>query len=357
VIYDRSTILSLRLRSSVQLRRLTRKEMLTRLQILRTVEPITQKAYSTALWRKHSEQTDEAPHGYPWHVSFHASQFPGDDPMACSRQSLYRMMDFVPDLPPSRLLSVTASAGKAIEVELVKTWEMAGILISAPPDSPTQTNFEIPEARFTGSVDSVILPPGWRKPLPVEVKSKFQREIDKMSVGSRGPDPAHVVQIKAQLGFVRRFQHELWPDLEPVTHGIIFYLSRDNPVYTAEYRVDYDEKFFESGVARLKEWAGLFDEDVLPSPHLGSKHPMGWRWSYPPCQFCPFKKICKLDHEQKIYSLTESVGVDRTQRIRPYYDPKTARERVRARWSGAKIPPYTRVSDRRPAIGSPEHRS
>lgn len=330
----------MKLRSSLQLRKLTRFEFLSRMQVLRFIEPITQAVYHEVTWKQFREQANDSPHGHPWHVSFHASQFPGDDPMACPRQSLYRMMDFIQDAPANRMLHVTAAAGKGIEVELVSKWHEAGILISAPPDETIQTGFEIPDAWLTGSVDSVILPPGWNKPLPVEVKSKFQREIDKMKVGARGPDPGHITQIKAQLGLVRAAQEsgQLWADLDLVTHGFIYYLSRDNPIHTAEFRVDYDEKFFEQGIERLKEWRDLFERNILPSPVLGARHPMGWRWSYPPCQFCNYKKTCKLDHEQRLFELTESVGVTRTQRHRPEYDPAKARFRVGRRWgSGDRI--------------------
>ena len=352
MIYDRKTILSMKLRSTMQLRKLTRVEMLSRMQVFRLVEPLTQSLYHDILWDQFRNQHGDAPHGRPWHVSFHASQFPGDDPMACSRQSLYRMMDFAQDAPPNRMLTVTAAAGKGVETELVSKWHAAGILLSAPPDDPIQTGFEVEEARMTGSVDSVILPPGWNKPLPVEIKSKFHRVIELMKVGAQGPDSNHVTQIKAQLGLVRAAQEsgELWADLDPVDHGVIFYLSRDNPIHTAEFRVDYDPKFFEQGLARLKEWSKLFDEDILPSPVLGTKHPMGWRWSYPPCQFCNYKKTCKLDHEQKIFTLSESVGVNRTQRHRPDYDPAKARWRVAKTWAdvaeSAKIQSSSDVPER-----------
>ena len=332
--YSRRTILSMKLRTHMQLRKLSRVEFLSRMQALRFVEPLTQSIYHDVLWEEFRDQRLDSPHGRPWHVSFHASQFPGDDPMACPRRALYRLMDFAQDGPANRMLAVTAAAGKGIEVELVSKWNEAKILLSAPPSDPVQTGFEIPEAWLTGSVDSVILPPGWNKPLPVEVKSKFQNVLDKMKVGQRGPDPDHVTQIKAQLGLVRAAQESgaLWAEYDLVTHGVIFYLSRDNPIHTAEFRVDYDANFFDAGIERLKEWRDLFEQDILPSPVLGTKHPMGWRWSYAPCNYCNYKKTCKLDHEQKNYTLTDSVGVPRTQRHRPDYDPAKARFRVGKTW-------------------------
>ena len=331
--YDGKTIAGLKLRQHLHLRKLTRNELFSRLQLIRTVEPITIKAFSQVedeIWRG---QEDNEPHGHPWHVSFHASQFPGDDPMACPRQALYQMMDFAPQSAMNRLARTTADAGKAIEISLVRAWHRAGILLSAPPEEKVQTGFELPEVWLTGSVDSVIKPEGWNKPVPVEVKSKFQKDIDAMQVGARGPDLRHIFQIKVQLALVRLRQDKLWPKLEPVTHGYIYYVSRDRPTETAEYRVDYDQRFFELGVEQLKQWRGWFLEGFLPSLNPSKKHPMGWRWSYAPCQYCSFKKTCQLDHREGVTDLNGSIGIPRTQAIRPDYDPELAHRRVIKRWS------------------------
>lgn len=334
--YDAKTLLGLKLRSQLSLRKLTRNELFSRMQLIRTIEPITVSAYKEVEEEKWRTQSDDSPHGHPWHVSFHASQFPGDDPMACPRQSLYRMMDFPPAEPFSRVGRTIMSAGKGIEVELVRTWHDAGILLSAGPDEEIQTGFELAEAWLTGSVDAIIKPRNWNKPVPVEIKTKYQDVIDQMLTGAKGPDEAHVRQIKTQLGFTRIFQSELWPGLDPVTHGYIYYLSRDKPSMTAEFRVDYDERFFEMGVERLKEWRRMFEEGFLPSINPSKKHPMGWRWSYPPCQWCDFKKTCKLDHEAKQEDLLDSVGIERAKLIRKHYDPVKARERVKKRWEKKK---------------------
>lgn len=336
MIYDRKGVLSLQLRSAMALRKLSRQEFFTRLQIIRTIEPITQKAYREVEEDKWRNQADNSPHGHPWHVSFHASQFPGDDPMACPRQALYQMMDFPPAEPFNRRARTVMAAGKAIEVELVKTWHEAGILLSASPDAEIQTGFELPEVWLTGSVDAIIKPPNWNKPVPVEIKSKYQKVIDEMLVGARGPDPAHVSQIKVQLALTRMFQGEMWPGLDPVTHGYIYYLSRDNPANTAEFRVDYDERFFEMGIERLKRWKAYFEEDHLPVIKPSKKHPMGWRWSYPPCQWCNFKKTCQLDFQAGEQQLSNSVGVNRAKLVRPSYDPEVARKRVFKRWARKK---------------------
>jgi CRISPR/Cas system-associated exonuclease Cas4 (RecB family) len=329
------------------LRKLTRGEFFSRLQLIRTVDPLTNEAYKESEKRAWENQEGDSPHGNPWHVSFHASQFPGDDPMACPRQALYRMMDFPAAKPFPRRSRAIMSAGKAIEEELVRTYERAGILLSAPVDEEVQTGFEVPDAWLTGSVDSVLLPKGWNKPLPVEIKSKYQEIIDEMKLGKRGPDPGHVFQLKVQLALVKLDAHRLWPHLDPVTHGYIYYVSRNRPDDTAEFRVDLDEKFFRVGVERLKQWKAWFQEDFLPSENPSKRHPMGWRWSYPPCQWCDFKKTCQLDHESKRDSLSESIGVDRARMVRPNYDPESAKLRVLARWQRDK-------SDNIAALGNTE---
>lgn len=334
--YDRKTILGLKLKHSLQLRKLSRVEMLSRMQILRKVDPIVLDAYREREAEQLRTQEKDSPHGHPWHVSFHASQFPGDDPMACPRAALYQMMDFPAPEPIGRRVRVAGIIGKAMEIDIVDAWNRHGILLSAAPDEKVQTGFELPEAWLTCSVDAVIQPRNWNKPLPIEIKSAYKRDIDAMKVGKIGPKSNHVRQLKVQLAFVRAAQEkgEKWASLDLVTHGYVYYFSRDNPADTAEFRVDYDPRFFELGVARLKEWRSYFEEDFLPSINPSKKHPMGWKWSYPPCQFCDFKKTCKLDHEQNVQALSESVGIARAKLIRPDYDPDAALGRVKKRWNG-----------------------
>lgn len=335
IVYDRTNVLSLQLRSSIYLRRISRAEFFARTQAVRTLEPLIQKTYHAVEQQRLRSDAGNSPHGNPWHTSFHASQFPGDDPKACGRQSLYRMMNFPGDVF-SRRSRVLMAQGKAIEEDLVQTFYEDGTLLSAPPSAPVQTGFEYPEAWLTGSVDCVIKPHNWNRPVPIEIKTKDRETVLEMQAG-RGPDDAHIFQLKVQLALVRISQDELWPGLDPVTHGYIYYISRgdkkgEREVITAEFRIDFDERFFESGVNRLKHWKALFEEDVLLQGEANTRHPMGWKWSYPPCQFCNYKKACKLDFQEGITRLSDSRGVDRARLIRPDYDPEAARERVLARW-------------------------
>lgn len=287
------------------------------------------------------EHLDDDPHGHLWHVSFHGSQFPGDDPMACARKSLYRMMDFPPSEPTSRMLRQTASAGKAFEADLVAAWHNAGLLISSN-DPENQTGFELAEAWLTSSVDAVILMPGIFEPVPIEIKQRKASVIEEMKHG-RGPFPEHVSQIKVQIAFIWLYQElGLWlKDVNRITHGILYYGSRDFPLDTAEFRVDYDPRFFEVGIETLKRWRVYFEEDMLPELNPGKRsskfgHPNGWKWSYPPCQWCEFKKTCQLDFREGNTQLSNSIGINRARLVRKDYDAESARLRVRARWQKKK---------------------
>lgn len=346
MIYDRQTILGLQFNGITNLSKLTRAEFFTRLQLIRTIEPIVDQAFRISEGEILRDQLDDDPHGRPWHVSFHASQFPGNNPMACSRQSLYRMMDFPPSEPTSRKLRQTGDSGKAFETTLVDAWHRAKMLLSSA-DPENQTGFELADAWLTGSVDAVIAIPGrgkpWR-PVPVETKERSAQVISEMKLG-RGPFPEHVIQVKVEIAFTRLYQElGLWlplDEFDPCTHGYIYYGSRDNPLETAEFRVDYDPKFFHAGVEKLKRWRAYFEEDLLPEDNPGKRstifgHPHGWRWSKAPCQWCNFKKTCQLDFRESVTQLSDSNGVNRARRIRPDYDPQAARQRVCDHWAKRK---------------------
>ena len=255
---------------------------------------------------------------------------------------LYRMMDF----PKAGGVLAPLARGPCRRARTPRSsWCEPGTRQAscspAPPDAEVQTGFEWPEAWLTSSVDSVIQPQRWNKPLPVEIKTKDHDTIRRMQAGMRGPDSTHITQAKVQVALVRHFQGDLWPGLDPVTHGFVYYMSRDDPSITAEYRVDYDEKFFEFGIERLKQWRAMFLEDVLPEIEPGKRtskfgHPNGWRWSYPPCAWCDFKTTCQLDFREGVEELSNSIGIGRAKLVREDYDPEAARGRVFARWN-AKI--------------------
>jgi hypothetical protein len=350
VSYGPQDLLGLKVRSAAYLSKLSRREMFTRLQVVRELDPVTDWAYKHVEEINHREQRDDNPHGDPWHVSFHASKFPGDDPKACPRAALYSLMDFAREagdrkartLPFDRKSRTIMAAGKSIELELVQTYADAGILLSAPPDQKIQTGFVEKIAWLTGSVDCVIQWPKTELVVPIEIKSKYQQAIDEMKLSKRGPDIAHVFQLKTQLAMIYRAMEndEIWSNYDLPTHGYIYYLSRDKPSDTAEFRVDLDLKFYDEGIAKLKKWKQWFLEGVLPEFPKGKRttnfgHPMGaegLKWSELPCAWCDYKKTCQLDFRQSHFSLMDSIGIERTKRMREHYDPEKAIEEVKARW-------------------------
>lgn len=91
--------------------------------------------------------------------SFHGSQFPGNEPLACGRRMLYTMMDS-PRRPIGRWLQQVADAGKDIENRIVGKWYQAGYLVSAPPPpfGKLQTTYEDSEHWLTSTVDAEVLP-------------------------------------------------------------------------------------------------------------------------------------------------------------------------------------------------------
>lgn len=342
--YDRQEILSLRLRSKVNLKRLSRKELFSRLQLSRTLEPLISKTYERALRQSWRDQENDSPHGHPWHVSFHASSFPGDDPFACPRKALYTMMDVPSDGPPSRRLHLTAETGKALEVDLVSTMAKSGKLISATPDAEVQTGFEIPECMLTGTVDMAL--ELRKRATPVEIKTKFIGDIEDMRSGKRGPDSKHVKQLKTQLGLARAAQEsgELWSDLKLCDGGYIYYMPRDSkydpryPIQTAEFWVQYDAVFFETGLQVLRQWKEWWEDDILPELLPGKReskfgHPNGWKWSKESCQFCNFKKTCRADFVAGVSELSKSKAIESAKLVRPEYSYENARRRVEKRWS------------------------
>lgn len=337
--YTPADIAGLHLRASTTLKSLTRKEFLSRLQLIRELEPIVEKAWKEAeekIWR---EDLDTGHGDYRWNTSFHGSQFPGDQAMACGRQAMYRMMDFAPEQPFTRRSRTLMDIGKAMEVTLVNSFYKAGILLSAPPDSAVQTQYIDSEHWFSATTDAVILPPRWNKPLPIEIKTKDRKTVEKMNVGAVGPDEAHIRQCKVEIAIVRILQRTLWPSLELADHGILYYMARgdkkkERTVLTAEFRVDYDQKFWIEGLKTLKRWQKHFLDGELPHDpqYFGKRHPFGWRWSYQPCVWCNYGKECRDDHKAKQTDLLKSAGIERTKRIRPDYDPEETRQHVKSRW-------------------------
>jgi hypothetical protein len=313
----------------------------------------------------------------PWHVSFHGSQFPGDNPRACARRAIYTMMD-IPRGKFSRHSRQIMDIGKDLEMQLVKRWHQAGMLVSAPTEEH-QTQFEDPECWLTTTVDAIIARPRSTRPVVAEVKNVGAETMEAMRKLLRGPHEEYVRQVKCEIGLA----HEQGPwqvtrcvnsgrlaiyvgdrngdekyicpehgggkcleaqELEPVEHGFLYYVSRDDPTDTREFYFEHDPEFMRKGREQLRMWQRYFVEGMLPQTDFKGKHPFGWNWTTDdsPCKWCPFgpqgSYVCKEDHLEAVkrgalLPLVDSLAIEEAREVRPDYDLDLVRAAVFARWA------------------------
>lgn len=338
---------------------MTRNQLFAALGVIRVVNPLADRAYANRERKIWEQDLDSSPHGHPWHTSFHASSFPGDDPVACARKEVYGLMNIPESEPTSRFLRAVGDAGKAIEDEVVGRWHDAGMLLSAAPDADVQTGFKDEENWLTGNCDAIVLPFGWTRPHVVEVKSKFQAAIDEMKAGQRLADPKHRRQCMTYIGL----QHENYKpervlvceknwticsgmcvlckgsdclieiELEPVVDGSVYYVSRDNPSDTFEFFYSYDPAFMEEGREVLATARESFLSGNLPDRPFDKSEDKVVGWSQLPCKWCPLKKhVCKPDYVDKIDTLEDSHAIEVAKQIRPDYSYPNTRGQVLGRW-------------------------
>lgn len=336
------------------------KEMLIQLGTLRVAEPSIDWAYMVALEERWRLQLDDSPHGRPWHTSFHASSFPGDDPQACGRFAMYGLMDIPKGGPTDRWLHGTAEAGKSIELSIVRAVRDAGLLVqsgqegrSTDPEARDehgepmpQIGFEDPDHWLTGSVDMPWMPHGHNTPLITEIKTKHEDKIREMALGQRQYDAKHRRQLLCSLGLAHEHPEAF---LHPVTgkplpaaqDGVLYYHPRDTPwpgpIETFEFYFQYDPGFMEEGRAKLAEWKMSFLDDELPQKvahknRLSHPNGPGWRWSEGACKYCNLKKICRSDYEDGTTSLSESAAVAVATFQRPGYSHRAKRSAVLRSW-------------------------
>ena len=362
---------------------LTRAEFWSHIGLAKEIDPLVHASYKFGAIMRQLKSDQAEDRDDPWHLSFHGSQFPGDNPHACSRQSLYRMMDFQRPMMP-RWLEQVAESGKAIENSLVAKWYYAGYLVSPPSFLPdvAQEQYEDREHWLTCTVDSVVCWPRTTEPIVCEVKSKEAAVIRAMQRLIRGPDKKHVWQIKTEIALAHeagkmrvqrcynsgRFAilidfevvdgkivggNEICPQhlharcLRPVTlsaptRGYLYYVSRDNPEDTFEFMYEYDPNWIRVGRQKLARWRKSFLDDKLPATNLSEKrwsHPFDWQWTKPeyPCKYCDFGQVCREDHRlaverQAQIALSESAGVEDAQDARESYTPIRARTAVMDFW-------------------------
>lgn len=378
---------------------LDRFSLYAQLGMVSVMEPATEvlmQERADALVRRQ----DYGPHERPWHVSFHASAFPGDPVDACERHLIYRMIDAPPDKAMPPWVTVTGVVGKAGELDLADAWFRGGRLLAIPEDFELESDAQVHQLGFvdrsvwlTCSTDLPILPKGWRKPYIVEAKGKADEVLQEMLTGirkdgtrapaPRGPDKAHVRQVKATIGLAHEYdwgrvmvckdcwfvlwselyerlgipggQHPLSDafgicprcqgyggalefDLEPPTSGEIYYWSRSWPRTTKSFYFEYDKNFVDAGREVLARARRAFLGGALPA------RPEHFQWSVGPCGACQFKPSCRLDHGLEgprkrkptlppVVKLAESNAVAYAESMRPDYDYASVRARVLSEWS------------------------
>lgn len=334
------------------------RELMMHLGAVKVVDPVVDVAFMKAEERRFVEQHDDDPHGRPWHVSHHASSFPGDNRQACGRKALYGLMDVPTGGAFDRWFATIIDAGKALELTQVRRVRDAGYLVtsvdparSTDPDAvddqgrpKPQVGFVDAEHWLTGSIDMPILPFGYDRPHVVEIKSKHELKIELMQQGEKSFDPKHRNQLLCALGLANENPGMLGhPETaEPMPapdDGSIFYLPRDvdwpGPVPTHEFYFEHDPAFMEEGRAHLKDWNRSFVEGELPQTvqrKNSRSHPFGWKWSEGICKFCPEKKLCRADYDAGVVNLqksnVEAVGMF----TRPGYDAAAKRATVLSYW-------------------------
>lgn len=358
---------------------LSRGELYSRLGLLREVDPLVTRAYRFAEIIEALEEDRGHGRTDPWHVSFHGSNFPGNDPKACGRQALYRMLN-APRGAFNRRGRQFMDAGKDFEVQLVKRLHRAGFCVSAPPWDH-QTQFEDEKHWLTCTTDIIVCWPRSPRPFVVEVKQIFAKDVEGMKMLLRGPTSGHVKQVKCEIGLAHErgtwkmqrchnagiFAIDSYLDffgkpvetasfcpmhggqqcleeveLEPVQHGYLYYVSRDDMVQTREFYFEHDPGFMEEGRRQLADWRDHFERGVLPQTNFVNKrfaHPFGWKWGDLPCKWCDYGEECRNDmvtskETQKPVMLADSDAVERAIDINPDYNYDEIRQRVFARWGG-----------------------
>jgi hypothetical protein len=291
-----------------------------RMGLLKVVDPTSDHAFAVAEAAIREQHLDRAPHGYEWHTSFHASQFPGDYELACPRKALYRLMNVPSQEPLNRSGRLIMGVGSAIEQLYVDAWRRAGVLYLAG-SGDADLDFTVPEVWLTGNPDAIVTPLDWMgEPHVVEVKGKDHDKIMDMRRGvTTEPAPEHARQTYAYIGLGRL-------KIPYLRSGSVFYASRQRPSITHEFFLEHDERFWSTGIDRLRDWKRMFIEDVLPP------RDKLWRWTQGECQWCDFKRVCKEDVRRGVTSLTQSCATAYAKTIVPAYDADLTRTAVFDRW-------------------------
>lgn len=354
---------------------LGRFETWARLGRMQTAETMFDAAAKMVEDRNWRERLKRAPHGDPWHTSFHVSEFPAGDPRACMRKALYEMMGFPLTEPASRMLTGTAIMGDAAEEWNALNLDVDGRVLSVGAIREKKTRFDAADHWLTGSPDFIVIPPFWNRPHLIETKTKDLEVIAQMKALTRSYDAGHERQCRGYIGLGHHITPQLWPkvvlcqktwrlaliepseqgeidlasyccrdhlepfepgtclieiELEPLRTGSLIYMARDRPNKTVEYVFEHDEAWFQSGLEVLAKQRAFFENNELPEHPFGGKE-----WSKLPCAWCDHKReTCKPDVKAGVTKLTESSGVEWARKVYGGYDAEQIINSTLERWSG-----------------------
>jgi CRISPR/Cas system-associated exonuclease Cas4 (RecB family) len=314
---------------------ISRLEFFRRLGAVRLIDPLLADQYARdeeANWRGTLQMSNRE---LGWNSSFHASQFPGDDPKPCGRRAMYRLMGIPSEKPFTPESRAYMEAGLDIEERTVQRFQRSGVLLSKT--NGAQTNFVSRKYWITGHVDAIIRPPTWYSPHPVEIKTTSNEKIEEMRAGMRTYDPQHRLQLMTYCWFTRRAHTALGFDklgMTPCQDGSIIYLSRDKPRNTFEFFIHFDPNVINLGLQQIVAWQKLFlttPNGVLP-PRNST-----WKWTEQPCKWCDYKKVCKADHNERVRDLDLSNAVVHAMEVKPSYLYREVRIAVLQRWLEKRV--------------------
>lgn len=314
----------------------TRQELFAKLGVTKpVVTPILDAAFENEEYQIWKEDLMSSPHGQHWHLSFHASSFPGDNPKACGRQAIYSLMNIPAMNPVDQAGRCVMEAGKAVEEITVWRLHRTGLLLTDPPDAEHQMGYEDKEHWLTGSPDAIIENPKTDSPFTTEIKSKDGAVIEQMQQGLRSYDSGHRAQVLTYIGLTKERRYELWPNLKgEVDQGAILYVSRDRPSERHEFKFKHNQDFMDKGYAKLDEWRESYLGEKLPQTET-KRHPFGWKWTEPPCKWCPVKRVCKADWKENITNTSKSHAIIHAKDVRGDYNYKETRDAVLERWDAS----------------------
>lgn len=338
---------------------------------VKVVEPMIVTAYEREAEREWLGG-GEAPHGHPWFSGFHASSAPGTNPYACGRAAVYGLMDLPSEKPREPRVSAMFDLGLNLEHDWVRRFHAEGMLLSKSPavGDAYQTVFIDDEHWLSGAADAIVLPPFWRRGHNVEVKTTSHEKVIAMldnPANTIYSHPKYVRQLKTYIGsaYEQRFSPEVvvceesWAitrefpmgmrlcpvhgsfdcatvalKLDPPVDGTLIFSSREEPLTTASYFIEYDPEHMAATRAKLAEWKDYYLHGLLPPhPQEGERA----KWSVNQCKFCDLKRQCKADYTAKTARIADSAHIEAAQKIRHGYDYEETRAAVLGRW-GADDP-------------------